>query len=61
MILVLNLKNEVKMKKNLFIVFIMLFTCAMFAQTITINSIGMHKDGEPGNFDVSTGDVVKLM
>lgn len=48
------------MKKNLFILFILLFACAMFAQTITINSIGMHKDGEPGNFDVSTGDVVKV-
>ena len=48
------------MKKVLFIVFVTLFTCAMFAQTITINSIGMHKDGEPGNFNVTAGDVVKV-
>lgn len=38
--------------------FIMVSIC--FSQSITLNSIGMHKDGEPGNFNVVPGDVVKV-
>ncbi len=49
------------MKKFLiFVVVNFLFISVCFGQSITINSIGMHKDGEPGNFEVQPGDVVKV-
>lgn len=46
------------MKKVLIFMALMLAFIAISGQSITINSIGMHKDGDAGNFDVKPGDVV---
>lgn len=48
------------MKKIILTMFFISIAYIVVAQTITINSIGMHKDGDPGNFSVEPGDVVKV-
>lgn len=49
------------MKKYLMtLVFCFGLLSVCFSQSITINSIGMHKNGEPGNFNVLPGDLVKV-
>lgn len=47
--------------KRIILLMILVYSVFMVnAQTITINSIGMQKDGDPGNFSVEAGDVVKV-
>ena len=48
------------MKKILLFVFTLLFACVAFAQTITINSIGMHGAGGSGDFEVEEGESITI-